>query len=171
MSLSGQLRLRAAYAFGRWRSDRRSGLQHAPAHSGLRDQCAPDRRSGHGRQFWARTRRLSRCLRRILRAAMRKIHDYTDMPEITLKQIAHFFEHYKDLEPGKWVQRSATGAMKTMPCKFIVEAIRARQGQVSDCFQSGSCFNRTIGTALSLCFAAFSSIDLNESDRCSNYLF
>jgi len=32
------------------------------------------------------------------------IHDYTDVPEITLKQIEHFFEHYKDLEPGKWVK-------------------------------------------------------------------
>ncbi len=28
----------------------------------------------------------------------------TDLPEITLQQIEHFFEHYKDLEPGKWVK-------------------------------------------------------------------
>ena len=27
-----------------------------------------------------------------------------DLPEITLAQIAHFFEHYKDLERGKWVK-------------------------------------------------------------------
>jgi inorganic pyrophosphatase len=27
-----------------------------------------------------------------------------DVPEIRLKQIQHFFEHYKDLEPGKWVK-------------------------------------------------------------------
>ena len=33
-----------------------------------------------------------------------KVHNYTDLPEITLKQIEHFFEHYKDLEPGKWVK-------------------------------------------------------------------
>jgi hypothetical protein len=26
------------------------------------------------------------------------------MPELLLDQIAHFFEHYKDLEPGKWVK-------------------------------------------------------------------
>jgi inorganic pyrophosphatase len=26
------------------------------------------------------------------------------MPDITLQQIEHFFEHYKDLEPGKWVK-------------------------------------------------------------------
>lgn len=30
--------------------------------------------------------------------------DYTDLPAITIKQIAHFFEHYKDLEPNKWVK-------------------------------------------------------------------
>ncbi|MDH3333094.1 MAG: inorganic diphosphatase [Gammaproteobacteria bacterium] len=29
---------------------------------------------------------------------------HTDLPEITLEQIEHFFEHYKDLEPGKWVK-------------------------------------------------------------------
>jgi len=27
-----------------------------------------------------------------------------DMPQSLLAQIAHFFEHYKDLEPGKWVR-------------------------------------------------------------------
>jgi inorganic pyrophosphatase len=32
------------------------------------------------------------------------IDDYRDLPEITLQQIEHFFEHYKDLEPGKWVK-------------------------------------------------------------------
>ncbi|NNF41071.1 MAG: inorganic diphosphatase [Woeseiaceae bacterium] len=29
---------------------------------------------------------------------------FSDLPEITLQQIEHFFEHYKDLEPGKWVK-------------------------------------------------------------------
>ncbi len=33
-----------------------------------------------------------------------RIDDYSDLPEITLRQIEHFFEHYKDLEPGKWVR-------------------------------------------------------------------
>ena len=33
-----------------------------------------------------------------------KVHNYTDLPEITIKQIEHFFSHYKDLEPGKWVK-------------------------------------------------------------------
>ena len=33
-----------------------------------------------------------------------KVLSHTDLPEITLQQIVHFFEHYKDLEPGKWVK-------------------------------------------------------------------
>ncbi len=32
------------------------------------------------------------------------VKDYTDLPEITLKQIEHFFAHYKDLEGTKWVK-------------------------------------------------------------------
>src|SRR6201991_3789790 len=30
--------------------------------------------------------------------------NYSDLPDITIKQIEHFFAHYKDLEPGKWVK-------------------------------------------------------------------
>ena len=33
-----------------------------------------------------------------------KVKTYSDLPEITLQQIHHFFEHYKDLEQGKWVK-------------------------------------------------------------------
>ena len=32
------------------------------------------------------------------------IAEFTDLPEITRQQIQHFFEHYKDLEVGKWVK-------------------------------------------------------------------
>lgn len=34
----------------------------------------------------------------------RNVQSYSDVPELTLRQIAHFFEHYKDLEEGKWVK-------------------------------------------------------------------
>jgi len=30
--------------------------------------------------------------------------NYSDLPGITLQQIEHFFQHYKDLEPNKWVK-------------------------------------------------------------------
>jgi len=33
-----------------------------------------------------------------------RIKTYSDLPDITLHQIQHFFEHYKDLEPNKWVK-------------------------------------------------------------------
>jgi inorganic pyrophosphatase len=34
----------------------------------------------------------------------RNVRTYRDIPEIDLARIAHFFEHYKDLEPDKWVK-------------------------------------------------------------------
>ncbi len=34
----------------------------------------------------------------------RGIEEATDLPELLRNQIQHFFEHYKDLEPGKWVK-------------------------------------------------------------------
>lgn len=33
-----------------------------------------------------------------------KVENYSDLPQITLQQIEHFFSHYKDLESGKWVR-------------------------------------------------------------------
>ena len=32
------------------------------------------------------------------------VRNFTDLPEITRQQVRHFFEHYKDLEPGKWIK-------------------------------------------------------------------
>ncbi|MDR0564193.1 MAG: inorganic diphosphatase, partial [Azoarcus sp.] len=32
-----------------------------------------------------------------------------DLPELLMKQTVHFFEHYKDLEPGKWVKIQGWG--------------------------------------------------------------
>ncbi len=34
----------------------------------------------------------------------RSVESPRDLPQITLDQIAHFFTHYKDLEPGKFVK-------------------------------------------------------------------
>ncbi len=44
-----------------------------------------------------------------LTARYESVANYTDLPEITLKQIEHFFAHYKDLEPGKWVRINGWG--------------------------------------------------------------
>ena len=55
------------------------------------------------------------------------VHNYTDLPSITVEQIQHFFEHYKDLEPGKWVKVQGWGdAVEAR--RLIIEAIeRAKQ--------------------------------------------
>lgn len=34
----------------------------------------------------------------------KNVKEYTDLPELLLGQIKHFFENYKALEPGKWVK-------------------------------------------------------------------
>lgn len=37
------------------------------------------------------------------------VQEATDLPQFTLDQIKHFFEHYKDLEAGKWVKVESWG--------------------------------------------------------------
>lgn len=39
-----------------------------------------------------------------------EVEEYTDLPKILLDQIKHFFEHYKDLEEGKWVKITGWGS-------------------------------------------------------------
>jgi inorganic pyrophosphatase len=57
------------------------------------------------------------------------VHNYTDLPTITLEQIQHFFEHYKDLEPGKWVKLLGWGDAAEAKA-LIMEAIaRARSAK------------------------------------------
>ena len=50
------------------------------------------------------------------------VHNYTDLPRITTEQIQHFFEHYKDLEPGKWVRTKGWGDA-ALAKKLITEAM------------------------------------------------
>ena len=50
------------------------------------------------------------------------VKNYSDVPLITLQQIEHFFEHYKDLEPGKWVRIGDWGDAKEAR-RVIAEAI------------------------------------------------
>ena len=51
-----------------------------------------------------------------------KIRSYSDLPEITIQQIEHFFQHYKDLEPDKWVEITNV-AQVAVAKKMILEAI------------------------------------------------
>ena len=51
-----------------------------------------------------------------------RVLNYTDLPEITLHQVQHFFEHYKDLETTKWVKITGWGDADKAK-SLIVESI------------------------------------------------
>ena len=40
------------------------------------------------------------------------VKSYQDLPEITLRQVQHFFEHYKDLEDQKWTKVTHRGGVE-----------------------------------------------------------
>jgi hypothetical protein len=46
----------------------------------------------------------------------KQISSYRDLPEILLEQISHFFQHYKDLEKGKWVRVLRWAETGEAPC-------------------------------------------------------
>ena len=57
------------------------------------------------------------------------VTNYTDLPRITLEQVQHFFEHYKDLEPGKWVKMGGWGDAEE--ARQLIRAAIARAAQQS----------------------------------------
>ena len=57
-----------------------------------------------------------------------KVRTYSDLPDITLQQIQHFFEHYKDLEPGKWVKVLRWGNAEDAH-QLILEGIARAKGK------------------------------------------
>ncbi len=56
------------------------------------------------------------------------VKTYSDLPQITLEQISHFFEHYKDLEKGKWVKLQGWGDAEEAR-RMIREAIERAKGK------------------------------------------
>ena len=57
------------------------------------------------------------------------VQDFTQLPTITIEQIQHFFEHYKDLEPKKWVKPLGWGDAGEAR-RLIMESIqRAKTGE------------------------------------------
>jgi inorganic pyrophosphatase len=50
------------------------------------------------------------------------VNHYEDLPDITIQQIKHFFEHYKDLEPNKWVKITGFGGPDEAK-RIILESI------------------------------------------------
>ncbi len=70
-----------------------------------------------------------------LSSLYRGIESPRDLPDLTTRQIAHFFEHYKDLEPGKWVRVSnwvgaedAKTEILASVARFQKSRARSRQG-------------------------------------------
>ena len=57
-----------------------------------------------------------------------RVLTYTDMPLITIEQIEHFFAHYKDLEPGKWVKIKRWGDAEEAK-RLIREGIARAKGR------------------------------------------
>jgi inorganic pyrophosphatase len=55
------------------------------------------------------------------------VHNYTDLPEITIRQVQHFFEHYKDLENSKWVKVIGWGDANEAKQIIMASIERARQ--------------------------------------------
>jgi inorganic pyrophosphatase len=51
-----------------------------------------------------------------------KVKNYSDLPEISVQQIEHFFSHYKDLEPGKWAKIHHWGDAAEAQ-RMIIEAV------------------------------------------------
>jgi inorganic pyrophosphatase len=58
------------------------------------------------------------------------VKNYTDLPAITLQQIEHFFEHYKDLEPNKWVKVLGWGDAEEAR-NFVRQGIERAKGGLS----------------------------------------
>ena len=52
------------------------------------------------------------------------VKTYSDLPKISIEQIEHFFAHYKDLEPGKWVKIDHWGHADE--AKKLIESAIAR---------------------------------------------
>ncbi len=55
-----------------------------------------------------------------------KIETHEDMPGILLERIFHFFDHYKDLEPNKWVKVKGWES-KEVAEQIILDSIKAYQ--------------------------------------------
>jgi inorganic pyrophosphatase len=54
------------------------------------------------------------------------IKDISDIQDIQVERVKHFFTHYKDLEPGKWAKISHVGGYEDAR-KVILDSIAMAQ--------------------------------------------
>lgn len=52
-----------------------------------------------------------------------KIKTYEDLPDILIERITHFFAHYKDLEPNKWVKVEGIAGIEKA-CELIEASVK-----------------------------------------------
>ena len=64
----------------------------------------------------------------------RGVQDYRDLPEILMDQIAHFFEHYKDLDEGKWVRVGGWGSTDEAKAEIMASVAMYQQAPVKPHF-------------------------------------
>ena len=57
----------------------------------------------------------------------KNVKEYTDLPELLIKQIEHFFTRYKDLEPGKWVKITGWENMESAKAEILKSIEAAKQ--------------------------------------------
>ncbi|MGD9830867.1 MAG: inorganic diphosphatase, partial [Hyphomicrobiaceae bacterium] len=63
-------------------------------------------------------------------AMYQKIGSVRDLPDLLIRQIAHFFQRYKDLEDGKWVEVTRWGD-DAEARELIVRAIAAAKSDTA----------------------------------------
>ncbi len=56
------------------------------------------------------------------------VNDINDLPEITRRAIAHFFENYKDLEEDKWVRVTGWGGREAAEAEIVKAIAAAKKG-------------------------------------------
>ncbi|OUS23345.1 inorganic pyrophosphatase [Thalassotalea sp. 42_200_T64] len=64
----------------------------------------------------------------------RGINEATQMSELLLNQISHFFEHYKDLEPSKWVKIQGWSDAKAARDEIVSSVKRYEESEEKPAF-------------------------------------
>lgn len=54
------------------------------------------------------------------------VQEINDLPELLIAQIRHFFEHYKDLEKGKWVKVDGWADAAAAKAEIVASYERAK---------------------------------------------
>ncbi|HEY0635356.1 MAG TPA: inorganic diphosphatase [Gammaproteobacteria bacterium] len=64
----------------------------------------------------------------------RQVQGTSDLPDMLINQIAHFFEHYKDLEKGKWVKIEGWGDAEAARAEILTSVQRYKEAPEKPCF-------------------------------------